>query len=396
MIRSRGWSVVLLLAVLSCFAIACGVFVAVAESNQAIAVAAGICALALVQLFLLVSGWIKFGNIRAQLKSIILEKRVTDDKFRQTFVPADFFDQEITALKLRAEQTDKDIQLAIAASRAEFHDVLRRYDTMTTAPGQQIHSEPPAFSESQQPAQPLEQLNFLLEPVIDLSTNQTAHYRARFSMTVVDGDEIDFSKLVTNADRSGLRPSLDSLVVSQAVPLLRRLRIKHPAMRLLLPIGVATLMSAASLAAIANSFADAADVADGIVFELTHDVLGKLNEAGITGLATIARMGATMAVTNASVAGLDLSALRQLGVLFIGIDAQSIESGYGVDPSWQAFFQVARGLQLQILLTDVTTSTQAASSAQIARYVSGPFFAPPRRVKSNVGVAGANDLSVAA
>ena len=66
---------------------------------------------------------------------------------------------------------------------------------------------------------------------------------------------------------------------------------------------------------------------------------------------------------------------------FIGINASSIDAGLGVASTWHEFVQIARGLQFQIMLTDVANSKQAAASAQIARLVAGPFFAPPRRVK---------------
>lgn len=395
--QSRGWPIVFLVAVLAGLAIACGVFVLVAESYQAEAASLAFLALALSQLLLLSVGWMKGRKLQSAVRSMALEKRAADAKFRQTFVHADLFEREISDLRRRAELAEKNQQDSAAANRAELHELNRRYEA--AAANMRAHGEPQpsAFFDGPQPVPPRDQLGFLLEPIIDLSTNTTAHYRARFSMAVADGGEIDFNKLVSNADRSGLRPSLDLLVISQAIPLLRRLRVKHPAMKMLLPIGAATLMSAASLAAIAGSLGDAGDVADGVVFEITHDALGKLSEAGITGLATIARMGATMAVTDASVAGLDLASLRQLGVLFIGIDAKSVESGFGVDASWLAFLQVARGLQFQIMLTDVASSAQAASTAQIARYAAGSFFAPPRRVKLGAGVAvAAADLSAAA
>ncbi len=388
---------VLFLAVLSCFAIACGVFVLVAETNQAVAVALGVFALAMAQILITVTGWIGNGRMQSTVKGLILEKRAIDAKYRQTFVHADLFEREISDLRRRAEMAEKNQQDSVAANRAELHALNRRYEAATANLREHGEPEPQAFFDNPLPAPPRDQLGFLLEPIVDLSTNATAHYRARFSMAVADGEEVDFDRLVSNADRSGLRPSLDLLVISQSVPLLRRLRIKHPAMKMLLPIGAATLMSAASLAAIADSLGDAGDVADGVVFEITHAALGKLSEAGIAGLATIARMGATMAVTDASVAGLDLASLRQLGVLFIGIDAKTVESGFGVNAAWPAFLQAARGLQFQVVLTDVESSAQAASSAQIARYAAGSFFAPPRRVKLGAGVAAAAaDLSAAA
>nr|MBP9175426.1 EAL domain-containing protein [Hyphomicrobiales bacterium] len=241
-----------------------------------------------------------------------------------------------------------------------------------------------------------EHFNFLLEPVIDLTTNRTAHYRVRFSITAANGIEIDYSKLTMNADRGELRPTLDLHVINQAIPLLRRLRAKHPAMRMFIPMGAATLVSEHTIAMVTQMLSDADNVAQGVVFELTHDSLAGLNEAGISGLAAIARMGATLALTNASMAGLDLPALRHLGVKFIGVEARSMESGIGMMQAWLDFAQVARGMQFQILLTNVENSAQAATASQIARLVAGHFFAPPRRVKINAGMNAATDLSAAA
>ena len=64
--------------------------------------------------------------------------------------------------------------------------------------------------------------------------------------------------------------------------------------------------------------------------------------------------------------------------------------------AWLDFVQVARGMQFQLLMTNVENSAQAATASQIARLVAGHFFAPPRRVKINAGMNAANDLSVAA
>jgi EAL domain-containing protein (putative c-di-GMP-specific phosphodiesterase class I) len=161
-------------------------------------------------------------------------------------------------------------------------------------------------------------------------------------------------------------------------------------------MGAATLVSENTIALVTQMLSEADNVAQGVVFELTHDALAGLNEAGIAGLAAIARMGATLALTEASIAGLDLQSLRHLGVKFIGIEARSIEPGFAVTQTWLDFVQVARGLQFQILLTNVEDSAQAASASQIARLVAGNFFAPPRRVKINAGLSAANDLSVAA
>ena len=389
----RGWPSILVLAVFSCFAIACGIFVLVAKTQQAQAVVAAIFLLSVGQLFVIGLGWARGLTLQDAIRSLARERRAAEEKYNKSFVATKLFENEIADLKRRMGLSEKEIQDEMVVMRTRFQELTQRYEAEVANARAQNSVEVPLVLQS---APSREHFNFLLEPVIDLSTNRTAHYRVRFSITAANGIEIDHAKLTLNADRGELRPTLDVHVINQAIPLLRRLRAKHPAMRMFIPMGAATLVSESTIALITQMLADADNVAKGVVFELTLDALAGLTEAGISGLAAIARMGATLALTEASVAGLDLASLRHLGVKFIGIEARSIESGIGVGQTWLDFVQVARGLQFQILLTGVENSAQAASASQIARLVAGNFFAPPRRVKINAGLSASNDLSAAA
>ena len=389
----RGWPSILVLAVFSCFAIACGIFVLVAKTQQAQAVVAAIFLLSVGQLFVIGLGWARGLTLQDAIRSLARERRAAEEKYNKSFVATKLFENEIADLKRRMGLSEKEIQDEMVVMRTRFQEFTQRYEAEVANARAQNSVEVPLVLQS---APSHEHFNFLLEPVIDLSTNRTAHYRVRFSITAANGIEIDHAKLTLNADRGELRPTLDVHVINQAIPLLRRLRAKHPAMRMFIPMGAATLVSESTIALITQMLSDADNVAKGVVFELTLDALAGLTEAGISGLAAIARMGATLALTEASVAGLDLASLRHLGVKFIGIEARSVESGIGVGQTWLDFVQVARGLQFQILLTGVENSAQAASASQIARLVAGNFFAPPRRVKINAGLSAANDLSAAA
>jgi EAL domain-containing protein (putative c-di-GMP-specific phosphodiesterase class I) len=386
--------------VFSCFAIACGIFVLVAQTQQAQAVVAAIFLLSIGQLFVIGLGWARGLTLQDAIRSLARERRAADEKYNKSFVTAKLFENEIADLKRRMGLSEKEIQDEMAAMRAQFQELAERYvaDSANARLQQQSTQQQGAveFPMTLQGPPAREHFNFLLEPIIDLTTNRTAHYRVRFSITAANGIEIDYSKLTLNADRGELRPTLDVHVINQAIPLLRRLRAKHPAMRMFIPMGAATLVSEHTIAMVTQMLSEADNVAQGVVFELTHESLAGLNEAGISGLAAIARMGATLALTQASIAGLDLPALRHLGVKFIGIEARSIAPGFGTTPTWLDFVQVARGMQFQILLTNVENSAQAATASQIARLVAGHFFAPPRRVKINAGMNAANDISVAA
>ncbi len=382
-----------MVAVCTGIAIACGIFVLLSANQQALAVVVAVVVLALAQLFLAIMNWATATSHEEALHAFIEQRRRADDERNANFVANDSFEREVSDLKRRSLRTEKDLQEIRQASSDQFLQLTARYEAAAANNARHIEEQPSVSAATQTPK---EQLNFLLQPIIDLTTNETAHYRARFSMSAPTGGEIDFEKLILNADRGGLRASLDVHVIHQAIPLLRRLRAKSPAMKMFLPVGTATLMSDQAIALISATLAEAADVATGVVLELNHASLGRMSEAGIAGLAKIARSGAVLAVADAAIAGLDLAALRKLGVKFIAIDAGSIYSGYTIASTWQEFAQVARGLQFQIMITDINNPTQAAASAQIARLVTGTYFAPARRVKVNAGASRRSSATVAA
>jgi EAL domain-containing protein (putative c-di-GMP-specific phosphodiesterase class I) len=422
----------------SSLAIACGFFVLFSGQYQQQALFAGLVLLAASQIAFVFLGQQGFNELREDFRALLQERRGVEQQYYVNFVQTEAFNAEIAGLKQRASRVEKELQEAIASNHREFKDWERQHHpepapqpfspspspsylglnlgglgakwpterTMGYAAAQS-YAPQPSFAASAFDSPPSERnapaadtardhLSFLLEPVVELASNATEHYRARFAMATQNGGEISYSRLIANAERGGLRAGLDLHVVNQALPLLRKLRYKHPNMKLFIPIGSATLTDEAILSKIVQSLDEAGETANGVIFELSHEALGKLDEDGILGLATLAQKNVAMGLTHVSVAGLDMASLRHLGVRFIAVEAATVEAGFGIAPAWAEFVQLARGLQFQIMLTDVTTPAQAASAAQIARLAAGPFFAPPRRVKFNATAAETASLSAAA
>ena len=237
------------------------------------------------------------------------------------------------------------------------------------------------------PRSTTEHLELLLEPVIELATGNTAHYRALLDLTDDHGHVVRHAELMEKADRGGMRPVLDAHMVKLVAPVLRRLRVKNPGLRAFVPIGIATLASREETARIAASLERGADIAGGIVFEFKHRELGALDTAGIENLARLGRLGATMALSQVQVAGLDLASLRHLGVRFLSFPPNAADGGSGPTPAWREFVQYARAMQFQIIVSNITTPQQAAAATQFGRFGYGPFFAPPRKVKADAGAS---------
>ena len=242
-----------------------------------------------------------------------------------------------------------------------------------------------------------EHLDLLLEPVIELASGSTLHYRAQINLTNARGEVVGHADLMAKAGAGGMQAALDAHMVKLVAPVLRRLRLKNPGLRIFVPLGKATLGSRGEADHILTLLLKDADVANGMVFEFGQEDLGSLEPTGIENLARLGRLGATLALRDVYLGGLDLSALRQLGVRFLNFPPHAVDSGNGQSETWREFVQYARAMQIQLVVGDIRTPQQASAAAKSARFGHGPFFAPPRKVRRDAGVAAVagNQASVA-
>jgi EAL domain-containing protein (putative c-di-GMP-specific phosphodiesterase class I) len=228
-----------------------------------------------------------------------------------------------------------------------------------------------------------------LEPVIDLFSGKTAHYRMHYA---IEGEGIDLS----GNDRGDQRPGLDIHLYREALVLLKRLRKRDNHLNILVPIGAATLASPEALSRLAQLHASEPGVSEGLVVDLPHAVLASLPQSSLEGLAYMARAGIDMSLSNAAVAGLDLAALDKLNVRFVGISAGSVGSEPKQSAGIANFVQAARALHVQVIVTGVANAQQATQLMRVARYASGSAFAEPRRVRRDATGQTADELSAAA
>jgi EAL domain-containing protein (putative c-di-GMP-specific phosphodiesterase class I) len=229
-----------------------------------------------------------------------------------------------------------------------------------------------------------DELLLSLEPIIDLHTGNTAHYRMHVGMTTQAGAELSHDKLMHHADNIGVRAQLDMFIAREAALLLRRLRKRDPSLNIFVSIGAATLSNHKTLMQMIADRQEAADIAQGLVYEMPHAMLAGLSEKALEGLAILARQGAVLALSNVSLAGLDLHAMSTLNVRFVGLDVGAIDAAAGPSTAMIGFAQAARATGIQLMVTGVATSRIVASLPQITRFAAGPCFAEPRRVKREV------------
>lgn len=276
----------------------------------------------------------------------------------------------------------------LGALRQEVKDAMARKPEPAEAPPprqEQPRQEAPRYTHDE-PVEP-EHLDLMLEPVIEMATGSTAHYRAQVNLANGRGEVVPHADLMEKAEIGGMRAALDAHMVKLVSPVLRRLRLKNPGMRIFVPLGRSTLSSPGEADAIISLLLKDGDVANGVVFELGQEDVGQLDSVGIENLARLGRLGATLALRDVYLGGLDLAALRQLGVRFLNFPPHAVDSGNGPSEVWREFVQYARAMQIQLMVGGIETPQQAAAANKCARFGHGPFFAPPRKVRRDAGVS---------
>ncbi len=241
-----------------------------------------------------------------------------------------------------------------------------------------------------------DQLSVSLEPIIDLSSGRTAHYRMHLALADGQGEELGSDTFLHHAERIGARPALDVFVVREAEALLRKLRQRDPNLNIFMPIGASTLASRESIAQINAERNAAPESSQGLIFEFPHAMLAGLTEQALEGLAELARQGARFGLSNVSIAGLDLNAMNTLNVRFVSLDSTSIDAVHGPSLAMASFTQTARASRVQMIVSGVADQRIIGKLPQITRLVSGACFAPPRRVKREFVENAAVDLHAAA
>jgi EAL domain-containing protein (putative c-di-GMP-specific phosphodiesterase class I) len=246
----------------------------------------------------------------------------------------------------------------------------------------QAETAPPPEVQAEEQEVPFgEALNLALEPIVDLFTSNTAHYRMVLGMINDQGNDVPHDVFVHHAERMGLRDRLDVHVVEQTLNLLTTLRQRDPNLSIFVPIGATTLSNPQALQNIAALLYAQPENVSGVVVDVPHAVLASLPDASLEGLATLARAGVTLSLSQASIAGVDLSALHRLNVRYVSLAASSIGIGGQISAGLPGFVQSARAMRVHIIVSHVGDPRQVENLARTARYASGPAFAPPRKLK---------------
>ena len=360
--------------------------------QQMVALAVGIGFLAFGQLFVLGMSFNGYDRANFRLRKLAQDLAKVEVGTRTTFV--NVFEQ-LAQLEAQTQQHSEKLIAGVENIKTTF-DVFK--NQMHAGAANLVRTEPRVVSSatqtevvppeagvfSEQASKPdlassiADQINYYLEPLVDIPTRRTAHYRLHSSMTI-EGQKVSGDTLFRVAAAVKVRPALDRLAVEEALGLLARLRSRDEHLCILVPLGAETLQDDVSILDLLATI-EASPMANGLIIELQHVILAGLGEQGLEGLALMARQGVVFALSQASVSGLDLEAMRLLNVKLVGITAGYL-GGRTASDSLLGFAQMARLARVNIYVTEVTDAATVPHMAAFSRLACGLCFAAPRLVK---------------
>lgn len=282
-------------------------------------------------------------------------------------------------------------QLAILAlARPDNRDVLIRklfadfvaLDRRVTALAE-THPAPPQdeseLSEAEaeeSPDPPQEQLDFYLEPVVDLSSGRTAHYRASVMLRMGDGMSFGMESVQAGADRAGVRPLLETLTLARALPALRRLKERGRNAMIFTPASADSFASEDYLTRVEEILEAGDGIADAVVLEMSAAALAALSPEGMQGVTRLADRGVHFCLSGARSQGPDPATLASIGFRFVMVDAYLLARS-----DYEDFAQACVYAGIEIIAAEVDERDVLGQLRGHTSLGFGAVFAPPRLVR---------------
>ena len=208
-------------------------------------------------------------------------------------------------------------------------------------------------------------LALYLQPIVRLASRQTCYYRA---------------------SHGPAGPGSETRFIAQVVAVLRHLERRDRAVGIFCPLAAAAFADARFLRRLVNDLRRNHDVAGKLVIEISQADLARLSQAGMQGLAWLAELGATFSLAQASPAGPDLAALRDLGFQFVDLDLEALAN---TETERRAALSALAGAadrhQLTLMAGPISRSGDVAWLQPAVSLGHGPHFARPRRVRADFG-----------
>lgn len=263
---------------------------------------------------------------------------------------------------------------------ADFVALDRRVAMLSETRLPQAQDEPELAASEAETEQsmelPQEQLDFYLEPVVDLSSGRTAHYRASVMLRMADGMSFGMESVQAGADRAGVRPLLETLTLARALPALRRLKERGRGAMIFTPASSDSFASEDYLERVEEILEAGDGIADAVVLEMSEAALAELSPEGMQGVTRLSDRGVHFCLSGARSQGPDAATLASIGFRFVMVDAYLLARS-----DYEEFSQACVYAGIEIIAAHLDARDVLGQLRGQTSLGFGALFAPPRLVR---------------
>ena len=225
-------------------------------------------------------------------------------------------------------------------------------------------------------------IDLYLEPVIEITSGQTLHYRASLNMRLPGGMRFDMASVQRGAERAGVGPLVEFITLKRSLEVASHMHARGRRGSVFCHVSAASFASPDFIARAVRELEREQGLASCIILEITESTMAVLSDEGMNGLAQLADHGVNFCLAGARGRGAGPAILAGLGIRHLMIDADIIISGEATD-----YLAACRRAGLIIIAAGVQTPEQADGVRGEADFAFGPKFATPRMVRPKLKAA---------
>jgi cyclic-di-GMP phosphodiesterase TipF (flagellum assembly factor) len=237
-------------------------------------------------------------------------------------------------------------------------------------------------------------VDLFLQPIVTLPQRKVRYYEAVARLRVGDGDPLMGADFLSHAERGGLMPKIDNLMMFRCVQVVRRLLAKNREIGLFCNLSASTLVDAETFGQFSEFMEANKAIAPALVFEFTQSAARAMGPIENESLAALRERGYRFSLDNVTDLRIEPRDLAERGFRFLKVQSSLLLNRTGValsDIHPQDFASLLSRYGIELIAARIESEAAVVDLLDYdVKLAQGFLFSPPRPVRPEV-VQGAQD-----
>jgi cyclic-di-GMP phosphodiesterase, flagellum assembly factor TipF len=240
-------------------------------------------------------------------------------------------------------------------------------------------------------------IDLYLQPIVTLPQRKVRHYEALSRLRAEDGDIVAAGDFIDIAEKAGLLPKLDNLLLLRCVQVLRRLHMKNRDVGLICNIGAATLADALQFKQMLDFLDANRALAASLTLEFSQSAYRGFGPLELEGLAALAERGFRFSLDHVVDLRLEPRELADRAFRFLKVPAsllldKATDAQSDIHPQDLADLLARSGIDLVAERVESESVVLDLLDYDV-RFGQGFLFSPPRPVRAEALQVGGGEAA---